>query len=108
MSASGGGGVHHIALDCSNIFDAVTKLRVNGVPFVPVSPNYYDDIIARLDIDSALKGLGLSNTVEQDLHGQLIDTAIINDLKSVSLNASKPLALAHVLTERVESEILAK
>lgn len=63
VSASGGGGVHHVALDCSNIFDAVTRLRANGVPFVPVSPNYYDDIIARLDIDSALvarmKSLGI-------------------------------------------------
>jgi 4-hydroxyphenylpyruvate dioxygenase len=63
VSASGGGGVHHVALDCSNIFDAVTRLRANGVPFVPVSPNYYDDIIARLDIDGALvermKSLGI-------------------------------------------------
>jgi 4-hydroxyphenylpyruvate dioxygenase len=54
VSASGGGGVHHIALDCSDIFDAVAKLRANGVPFVPISPNYYDDIIARLDIDAGL------------------------------------------------------
>ena len=54
VSASGGGGVHHIALDCPDIFDAVARLRANGVPFVPISPNYYDDIIARLDIDTAL------------------------------------------------------
>ena len=63
VSASGGGGVHHIALDCSDIFSAVTKLRANGLPFVPVSPNYYDDIIARLDIDHGLvermKSLGI-------------------------------------------------
>jgi 4-hydroxyphenylpyruvate dioxygenase len=63
VSASGGGGVHHIALDCSDIFDAVARLRANGVPFVPISPNYYDDIIARLDIDTALvermRGLGV-------------------------------------------------
>jgi 4-hydroxyphenylpyruvate dioxygenase len=54
VSASGGGGVHHIALDCSDIFESVAKLRANGVPFVPISPNYYDDLIARLDIDAGL------------------------------------------------------
>jgi 4-hydroxyphenylpyruvate dioxygenase len=54
VSASGGGGVHHIAVDCVDIFDTVARLRANGVPFVPVSPNYYDDVTARLDIDAGL------------------------------------------------------
>ena len=52
-----------MALDCADIFDAVAKLRSNGVPFVPISPNYYDDIVARLDIDAVLvermRGLGI-------------------------------------------------
>jgi hypothetical protein len=43
--------------------------------FVTTTQNHSDDVHSLLDIDSALKGLGLSNTVEQDLHGQLIDTA---------------------------------
>ena len=54
ISASGGGGVHHIALSSSDIFASVGKLRAAGVEFVPISPNYYDDLIARLDIDHAL------------------------------------------------------
>jgi 4-hydroxyphenylpyruvate dioxygenase len=54
VSAIGGGSVHHIALGCSDIFDAVTKARASGVEFVPISPNYYDDLLARLDIDAGL------------------------------------------------------
>ncbi|TMH37911.1 MAG: sugar phosphate isomerase/epimerase and 4-hydroxyphenylpyruvate domain-containing protein [Betaproteobacteria bacterium] len=52
ISASGGGGgVHHIALSSGDIFASIEKLRVAGVEFVPISPNYYDDLVARLDID---------------------------------------------------------
>jgi 4-hydroxyphenylpyruvate dioxygenase len=51
ISATGGGGVHHIALSSSDIFASIAKLRASGVEFVPISPNYYDDLIARLDID---------------------------------------------------------
>jgi 4-hydroxyphenylpyruvate dioxygenase len=54
VSAIGGGSVHHIALGCSDIFDAVTRMRASGVEFVPISPNYYDDLLARLDIDAGL------------------------------------------------------
>jgi hypothetical protein len=43
--------------------------------FGTTSQGHSDAVHALLDIDSVLKGLGLSNTVEQDLHGQLLDTA---------------------------------
>jgi hypothetical protein len=43
--------------------------------FVTTTQNHSDDVHSLLDIDNVLKGLGLSNVVEQDLHGQLIDTA---------------------------------
>ena len=56
VSASGGGGVHHIALATDDIFAAVETMRADGVRFVPISPNYYDDIVARMDIDSDLIG----------------------------------------------------
>jgi len=52
--AGGGASVHHVGLGCRDIVDAVTKLRKSGVPIVPISNNYYDDLIARLDIDRAL------------------------------------------------------
>jgi 4-hydroxyphenylpyruvate dioxygenase len=52
VSASGGGGVHHIALASADIFASVRKMRADGVRFVPISPNYYDDIVARIDVDA--------------------------------------------------------
>jgi 3-dehydroshikimate dehydratase len=51
VSASGGGSVHHIALDCTDIFATVGAMRTGGVDFVPISANYYDDLRARLDLD---------------------------------------------------------
>jgi 4-hydroxyphenylpyruvate dioxygenase len=54
VSAIGGGSVHHIALGCTDIVATVARLRENGVEFVPISPNYYDDLLARLDIDPSL------------------------------------------------------
>src|SRR5207302_640747 len=54
VSAIGGGSVHHIALGCTDVVATVAKLRANGVEFVPISPNYYDDLLARLDIDTGL------------------------------------------------------
>jgi 4-hydroxyphenylpyruvate dioxygenase len=54
VAAIGGGGVHHIALGCKDIFETVTKLRSSGVEFVPISSNYYDDLLARLEIEPSL------------------------------------------------------
>ncbi|HTQ01837.1 MAG TPA: TIM barrel protein [Casimicrobiaceae bacterium] len=54
VSASHGGGVHHIALASGDIFKTVETLRHEGVRFVPISPNYYDDIVARMDVDAGL------------------------------------------------------
>jgi 4-hydroxyphenylpyruvate dioxygenase len=56
VSATGpaGGSVHHIALRCADIFETMTRLRANGVRFVPISANYYDDLLARLALDEAL------------------------------------------------------
>jgi len=47
-----GGGVHHIALVCDDIVSTVDRLRGNGVPFVPISTNYYDDLAARVPFDT--------------------------------------------------------
>ncbi len=48
-----GGGVQHIALATRDIFASMEQLRRNGVHFVPISANYYDDLLARLDLDEA-------------------------------------------------------
>lgn len=54
LRKSGGGAVHHIALRCDDIFASVAQLRANGVAFVPISGNYYDDLATRMDLDDGL------------------------------------------------------
>ena len=54
ISTLGGASVHHIAFACADIFATVAKLRANGVRFVPISPNYYDDLPTRFEMDDAL------------------------------------------------------
>ncbi len=49
----GAGSVHHIALRSDDIFASVQRLQASGVRFVPISPNYYDDLPTRLDLDDA-------------------------------------------------------
>ena len=55
VSASGRarGNVQHIAFACDDLLDSVQALRANGLRFVPISANYYDDLLARLDLDEA-------------------------------------------------------
>lgn len=50
----GDGGVHHIAFASDDIFASVAQLRAQGVDFLPISPNYYDDLPTRFDIEPAL------------------------------------------------------
>lgn len=50
----GGAAVQHIAFACADLVSTVRRLRERGVAFVPVSPNYYDDLPTRLDIEPAL------------------------------------------------------
>ncbi len=54
ISALGGASVHHVAFGCEDIFAAVTDLRASGVRFVPISPNYYDDLPTRFELDAPL------------------------------------------------------
>ncbi|RZM00188.1 MAG: sugar phosphate isomerase/epimerase and 4-hydroxyphenylpyruvate domain-containing protein, partial [Variovorax sp.] len=54
LNVTGGGAVHHIALRCADIFETVARLRADGVRFVPISPNYHDDLPTRLDLEPAL------------------------------------------------------
>ena len=52
----GGRSVHHIGIGCSDIVATVSRLRAAGADFVPISPNYYDDLLARLDLDPGRRG----------------------------------------------------
>ena len=49
-----GGGIHHIALACDDIFTCATRLQAGGTELLPVPANYYDDLAARLDLAPAL------------------------------------------------------
>lgn len=46
-----GATVQHIALATDDIFATAKALRDAGFPVLPLSPNYFDDLAARFDID---------------------------------------------------------
>jgi 4-hydroxyphenylpyruvate dioxygenase len=54
VATAGGASVHHIALSAEDIFATVAAMRANGVPFVPISSNYYDDLLTRYELDTKL------------------------------------------------------
>lgn len=69
-----GAGVQHIALATDNIIKTVGMLRKNGVEFLVVPDNYYDDVIQRVGkIDEDVKTLKeLNLLVDRDDEGYLI------------------------------------
>jgi len=54
ISTLRGASVHHVAFGCDDIVATVAKLRANGVRFVPISPNYYDDLPTRFELAPSL------------------------------------------------------
>ncbi len=58
-----GAGVHHIALETSDIFATARALAEAGAPVLPIPQNYYDDLGARYALDenrlAELSGLNL-------------------------------------------------
>jgi 4-hydroxyphenylpyruvate dioxygenase len=69
-----GPGVQHIALATDNIVDTVSKLRRQGVEFLRVPSNYYDDLLARTGpIDEPLPQLqDLGILVDRDDEGYML------------------------------------
>jgi 4-hydroxyphenylpyruvate dioxygenase len=49
-----GSGVQHIALETADILATMRKLVENGVDFLPIPANYYDDLEARFDLEPTL------------------------------------------------------
>jgi 4-hydroxyphenylpyruvate dioxygenase len=47
-----GSGVQQIALACDDIFDTGARMRASGVELLPIPENYYDDLAARMDLDT--------------------------------------------------------
>lgn len=48
-----GSGVQHIAFTSPDIFAAVTAMRANGLDFLDIPENYYDDLEARYGLEAA-------------------------------------------------------
>jgi len=49
-----GAGVQHIAFGTDDIFSAVESAKANGLNFLSIPENYYDDLEARLNLDAGL------------------------------------------------------
>ncbi len=49
-----GAGVQHVAFETPDIFAAAEAARANGLPMLPISRNYYDDLESRFGLDGAL------------------------------------------------------
>lgn len=67
-------GVQHIAVSTDNIIETVRKLRENGVEFLYVPENYYEDLLERVgDIDESIEDLKEQNIlVDRDNEGYLL------------------------------------
>jgi 4-hydroxyphenylpyruvate dioxygenase len=50
VDADMGAGVQHIAFQTSDILSAAQQAAANGLPVLPVPPNYYDDLRARFGL----------------------------------------------------------
>jgi 4-hydroxyphenylpyruvate dioxygenase len=74
VSAFAGAGVHHMAFATTDIFSAVAEMRRHGARFLPIPPNYYDDLMARHGLDEGflarLQALDL--LYDRDEHGEFI------------------------------------
>ncbi|MDX1476602.1 MAG: 4-hydroxyphenylpyruvate dioxygenase, partial [Saprospiraceae bacterium] len=69
-----GAGVQHIAVATDNIIETVDKLRRNGVEFLYVPDNYYDDVMDRVgEINEDLNELKRLNIlIDRDEDGYLL------------------------------------
>ncbi len=69
-----GAGVQHIAIATDNIIDTITKLRANGIDFLYVPENYYEDVMDRVQkIDEDLDTLKKLNIlIDRDEEGYLL------------------------------------
>jgi 4-hydroxyphenylpyruvate dioxygenase len=49
-----GAGVQHIAFETADVFAAAQAAKASGLQTLDISRNYYDDLVARYDLDSEL------------------------------------------------------
>lgn len=54
VSTYSGAGVHHVAFDTDDIWQAARALKAAGAPILSIPANYYADIVARFGLDDGL------------------------------------------------------
>jgi 4-hydroxyphenylpyruvate dioxygenase len=52
ISETFGSSLQHIAFASDDIFASAKALKANGLTLLPISQNYYDDLVARLGLDA--------------------------------------------------------
>lgn len=69
-----GSGVQHVAFGTADLMATVERLAANGVPMLPISENYYDDLEARFDLPpETLEKLRRHNVLyDKDEHGEYL------------------------------------
>src|ERR1700716_296570 len=65
-----GSGVQHIAFSCADIFATVADMRARGADFLKIPDNYYDDIEAKYDLDTATMAALRDNQILYDREGE--------------------------------------
>ena len=67
-----GSSIQHIAFETPDIFQTARALRQNGMTTLEISPNYYEDLQARLDLpDTVLEALRSDNILyDRDANGE--------------------------------------
>ena len=64
-----GAGVQHIAFETPDLFTAVEAMRRNGLEFLHIPDNYYDDLTARYDLAPELIARMRDNQILYDRDG---------------------------------------
>lgn len=74
MSESFGSAVQHVAFATNDMFRTVERLKQNGFAALQMSPNYYDDLEARFDLDpELLERLRAGNILyDRDANGEFL------------------------------------
>ncbi len=65
-----GAGVQHIAFACDDIFAAAQAARANGLPFLEIPRNYYDDLEARFGLAPELVDRMVASNILYDRDGE--------------------------------------
>src|SRR5665213_347329 len=64
-----GSGVQHVAFSCPDIFATVSDMRARGANFLKIPDNYYDDLEAKYDLDTATMAALRDNQILYDREG---------------------------------------